>query len=266
MTVVIQEQLAELIEVYEGLACVDDCVRGIVVGGALSFEATADGYEDTVVACFDIEMLIPHDFPRALPEVKEVGGKIASDYPHRNSDGTLCLAVPVEQRRLFCKQPTLLGFVDHLVIPYLYGFSCWEKYGAHPFDEAEHGGEGILRHYIGILNLRDEVAAFAVICFLLEYGYRGHHDCPCGSGLRVRSCHGPALFSLHQYHSEVTIQAEFLAAMGVCCAKCKSGELVLPELLLWRSRRLLKRLMRPSMLAQHRIGAGHVHRSLKLRI
>ena len=134
----------------------------------MGFEASADGLE-TISESFDIELSVPHAFPDRFPQAREAGGRIDTDYEHLNPDGTLCLAVPIEQRRLFLEQPTVLGFVNRLLVPYLYGYSFWRKHGYHPFGEAAHGSEGILRHYVDTLGLRDPVAALAVISFLFEH-------------------------------------------------------------------------------------------------
>jgi len=233
-------QLVELAGIHKELTNIVEGDAEIIVSGSLSFEASADKLE-TIKESFEIELTVPHGFPDTLPQVKETGGRIGADYEHRNPGGTLCLAVPVEQRRVFFEQPTLLGFVNRLVIPYLYGYSFWKKYGRHPFNEAAHGNEGILRHYVDTLSLCDDLAALAVICFLAEHGYRGHHECPCGSGLRVRACHGPALRALHEHHTPQTLQNDFLAIFAVCYAKFQNGHLSLPQPLRLQLVRLLNR-------------------------
>lgn len=237
----LRRQIDDLTSVHKGLVSVEEHGAEIVVSGALPFEASVDEME-TITETFDIELVIPRDFPDALPEVKESSGRIGKDYEHRNADGTLCLAVPVEQRRVFLEQPTLLGFVNGLVIPYLYGHCFWRKYGYHPFDEAEHGYEGIVRHYLGLLDLSDEIAVLAVVCFLFEYGYRGHHNCPCGSGLTVRACHGSSLRALNEQHTRQTIAVDFLAVLDVCFGKYQAGELSFPVTLQRQVRRLLKKI------------------------
>ncbi len=241
MTEELQRQMAELTDVHKHLATVITDAAGTIVAGALPFDASADGLE-VISESFEIELGVPNDFPESLPRVRETGGRIEADYKHRNPTGTLCLGVPVEQRRIFFEQPTLLGFVNRLVIPYLYGYCFFKKHGRHPFDEAEHGHEGILRHYIESLCLRDDLAALRVVCFLLEFGYRGHHDCPCGNGLKVRMCHGPALLKLRQTHNEQSLQNDFLAISNLCFAKYENGELSFPKTLQVQSLRLLKRL------------------------
>ncbi len=237
----LRKQIAELTAVHKGLTHIAECGTAIAVSGNLPFEASADGLE-TITDSFEIELTVPHDFPQTLPRVRETGGRIGADYAHRNPGGTFCLAVPIEQRRVFLEQPTLLGFVNRLVIPYLYGYCYFTAHGRHPFDEAAHGYEGILRHYVETLGLSDDRAALAVLCFLMEYGYRGHHDCPCGSGKRVRACHGPALIALRQTHNNQSLQADFMAVFTLCFAKFQSGEMTFPKPLHLQLLRILKKL------------------------
>ena len=235
----LRKQLSELNTVHKELTHIVEHDTKTLLSGALNFEASADGLE-TITTSFDIELTIPHVFPDQLPQAKEIGGRIGTDYEHLYPDGTLCLAVPIEQRRISFEQPTLLGFVDRLLVPYLYGYCFWSKHGYHPFDEAAHGCEGILHHYFETLRLRDPLAALAVISFLFEHGYRGHHDCPCGSGRKVRVCHGPALRVLHDHHTPETLRDDFLAIFGICFAEFENGRLLFPRPLRNQVVRLLK--------------------------
>ena len=243
MTEDLGKQITELIDVHKGLTNVVEQDEEIVVSGMLPLEGSVDGLE-TITDSFGIEVNIPNDFPKSLPRVKETGGRITANYEHRFTDDTLCLAVPIEQRRVFFEQPTLLGFVNRLVIPYLYGYCFWKKHGYHPFDEAAHGCEGIVRHYIDTLGLRDELAALAVISFLFEHGYRGHHDCPCGSGLRVRACHSRKLRTLHEQHTPQTLLHDFLAIFEVWFAQFQKGRSALPRPLQMQLIRVLAKLKR----------------------
>lgn len=241
MTEDLRQQMAELTGVHKGLTNVVERDAETILSGMLPFEASADGLE-AITESFEIELTIPRDFPAMLPRVRETGGRIGTEYDHRNPSGTLCLAVPVEQHRVFFEQPTLLGFVNRLVIPYLYGYCFWKKHGRHPFDEAAHGHEGILRHYMDTLGLRDDLSALTVISFIFEHGYRGHHDCPCGSGLRVRACHGPALLALYQQHTPQTVRSDFMAVFELCFAKFQDGQLSFPQPLRLQLVRLLNKL------------------------
>ena len=106
MTKDLQNQIAELNGVHKGLTHIVEYDAKTLLSGAVDFEASANGLE-TITDSFDIELTIPHMFPGRLPWAKEVGGRIGTDYEHLNPDGTLCLGVSIEQRRVFFEQPTL---------------------------------------------------------------------------------------------------------------------------------------------------------------
>ena len=217
-----------------------------ILCGPLPFEAAPDGLAP-ITASFEIEMLIPEEYPEILPGVKETGGNIASEYEHVFAGGTLCLAVPIEMRRVFHRQPSLLGFVNNLVIPYFYGYCHWKEHGEHPFGEHKHGGEGVLEYYTDRLQLRDEDTAMAFVCFLHEHGYRGHHDCPCGSGRRLRKCHGPTLLDLHRHHTPLTLQHDLSWALDHYEKKfLREKQQYLPDKLAKQIHRILRRRNRRS--------------------
>src|SRR5688572_6676595 len=104
-------QVAELTCIHQGLSNLAELDHEIVIFGTLPFEASAAGLE-TITDDFEIALRIPHIFPNTLPRARETAGRIEPTYQHINSDRTLCLAVPVEQRRIFFEQPSLIGFVN----------------------------------------------------------------------------------------------------------------------------------------------------------
>ena len=232
-------EIAELLAVHKGIEKTKEHEGEAVLSGILFFETEPDGLVP-ITDSFEIEMLIPGIYPADLPKVRETGGKIDSDYHHVFTDGTLCLAVPIEMRRKFGQEPSLLGFVNRLVVPYFYGYCYWKEYGEHPFGEQKHGGEGIVQYYIEKMNLNDEVSALSFICFLYEYGYRGHHECPCGSGRKIRKCHGPVLRDLHQYHTLHTLRHDLRLALEHCVTQIENRKLQFPNKLTNQIRRILK--------------------------
>ena len=182
----LEAEIAELRREYGGLTRFREMEDCLVVSGPLPFEASSDGHE-TIADAFEIDLIVPAAYPKVLPWVLETSGRIRNDYEHVYTNGKLCLAVPTEERLIFRQEPCLRGFVTNLVIPYCYGYCYWERHGVHPFGEREHGGGGIARFYIDRLGLKGEVQALEVALHLFQYGYWGHHDCPCGSGSAPRS-------------------------------------------------------------------------------
>lgn len=233
-------EVAELRRQHQGLTRLRETDAGCVLSGSLPFEASAEGHE-TIADIFEIDLIVPGSYPKALPWVLETGGRISSDYEHVYEDGKLCLAVPIEERLTFERLPSLLGFVNNLLIPYCYGYCYWERHGVHPFGEREHGRAGIVRFYIDWLDLPGEVEALKVALDLVQHRYRGHHDCPCGSGAKLRNCHRPALMQLDRHHTAATALHDFGAVLAHCVQKAKAGELQLPAELARRIRRYLEK-------------------------
>ena len=202
------QEIDELRQTHKGLTEVTPSEGATILSGLLCFEATADGYSP-IVESFQIEIGISETYSECLPQVRETDNKVDRDYEHVNkggdNDGTLCLAVPVDQRRVFLEQPTLLGFVNKLVIPFLFGYCHWKKDGTYPFGTTEHGHKGIVQHYMDILGLPNESTALAVVSFLYR-GYSGKVPCPCGSGKRARKCHGEVLRALRDQHTKDTLE------------------------------------------------------------
>lgn len=215
----IKKQICELTQIHKGLTDVSHQKRKTIIRGPLSFEASfVEGFP-VISDCFDIELIVLTAYPKILPAAREIGGRIDRNYEHLYQDGTLCLATPIEGRLLFLEQKSLLGFVNRLVVPYLYGYCYWKKYGQHPFGERIHGIEGIVQYYREELRLGNNLNILAMLAFLFEFGYRGHLTCPCGGGLKVRECHSETLLKLHKYHSKHTLENDFLCLLSLCLGK-----------------------------------------------
>ena len=245
MTKRLETHIAELTAAYPQLGVACRRQAETVLAGPLAFEADAENLE-TISASFDIELTVPHGFPNQLPRVRETGGRIRADYEHLFDDGTLCLGVRIEQRRVVAEGPTLLEFVDRLLVPYLYGYCFWRTHGRHPFGEAAHGPEGILNHYLAVLQVNNPLVALAAIRLLYKHGYRNGRSCPCGSGRQVRTCHGTALRDLHDLHTPETLHSDFRAVFEACYERFRRGQLSFPRSMRRQILRLLKKGHGPS--------------------
>jgi len=168
----------------------DGCHR---VKGMIGFTSSANGH--TLQDRYDVEILIPSKYPDFVPLAYEVGGRIPDDF-HRHPDKSLCLAAPLEQKRKFDQTKSLVGFVDNLVVPFLFQHSFYEKHGKMPFGDLSHGISGIIEYYAELFEVNNNVIALSLLKVLAEDNYRGHNECPCGSGFILRKCHGPILLEL----------------------------------------------------------------------
>ena len=142
---------------------------------------------------FDIKVVVPRDFPLALPTVKELSNCIDDLYTHRYPNGYLCLASNLELKMHISKNHDISIFVDKYVIPYLYTYKYFKEYGIYPYGERSHGMMGDLEYLKDLFCVDNWKQVFDIMMFTTQSSYRGHLLCPCGSGKRIRNCHGNIL-------------------------------------------------------------------------
>lgn len=202
----IRDQIAALQEIHKDLAEVTEREYEIVLAGRLYFEACPDD-NMSMHGDFGIELRIPETYPGDLPKAVETGGEISSNYPHL-MDGFLCLETPIGELEQFHKQPVLLGYINRLVIPYLYSYCYWEKFGRCPFGERAHYEKGIVQYYTEKLQLKQEDSVSAIVRYLHDRGYNRNDLCPCGSGKIIRDCHKKELQHLRQISTREALERE----------------------------------------------------------
>jgi len=72
-----------------------------------------------------------------------------------------------------------------------------------PHGELSHGGKGLMEYYMDLFTVSSESAVLGLLQKILAADdYRGHHDCPCGSGWTVRQCHGAILLTLKKIQDQ----------------------------------------------------------------
>lgn len=163
--------------------------------GAFSGEILLNHMYDGVrmTGKFNVDIIVPGEFPLALPMVKELSNRIDKTYPHQYTDGYLCLASNLDLKMHFSRDKDISSFVDKYVIPYFYTYRFFEEYGVYPYGERSHGTMGDLEYLKDLFNVKDWEQVFNIMVFVIQSAYRGHLPCPCGSGRHIRDCHGAIL-------------------------------------------------------------------------
>ena len=130
-----------------------------------------------------------------LPKVWEISNKVKNSYRHLYEDKRLCLATDLEQR-LYLEKHTIIEWIKEYVETYFISYIYYKKYGVFPFGEHSHGEIGtyefIKKHY-KMDNLNEAKSIYLYVC---TQKYRGHLDCPCGSGKKLRNCHGNIILEI----------------------------------------------------------------------
>lgn len=164
--------------------------EGLVLEGNFSFKTKFKDYP-LVDETYKIRIYISNKFPHAIPEVMELEDKIPkTDNYHINDDDTFCLGSPIKLLTLIDKKPTLNGFAEYCLVPFLYAISLKIKYGQDLiFGELAHGTDGIINEYMQIFDVDNKEAVKTIIRILsLKKRVSNKLFCPCQCGNRLGRC------------------------------------------------------------------------------
>ncbi|PYP90132.1 MAG: hypothetical protein DMG65_12290 [Candidatus Angelobacter sp. Gp1-AA117] len=182
-----QWELSELLVKYPGLRLHPSKGLDVIVQGILEFSATQKGGEQ-IDDEYSLRIQIPDRYPRLLPSIWEVNKRIPPKF-HKLDDGSLCLGSETRLRLMLLRSPSILSFVDMCVVPYLYGHSFFEEHGRMPFGELSHGKKGVIEDLAELFGVDERIVLGFVAVAAMKKNVANKRSCPCGSGLRLGSCH-----------------------------------------------------------------------------
>jgi hypothetical protein len=137
--------LDELFDRFPDLSIRPSNSSDLAIAGAIEFQ-TVHPDCGKIIESFDLELRVPQKFPRVLPTVFETKGRIPTTF-HHNGNRDLCLGSLLRLQLIVQRDPTLLGFLERCVIPYLINFAVSQRTDKLPFGELEHGARGLLDDY-----------------------------------------------------------------------------------------------------------------------
>jgi len=140
---------------------------------------------------YKLRIEIPSSFPSEIPVVREKSYKIPRDRKHHinndlvNYTDSLCLGSRIRILQKIHENPTVSGFVEKCVVPFLYSISI----GKFIFGELDHGSKGILKEYKEIFSVttNDQVLNI-LLCISKKKRIANKRICPCGCGYRLGKC------------------------------------------------------------------------------
>ncbi len=149
---------------------------------------------DIVLERFAVEVRLQRESERALPEIREVGGRIPRNADqHVSSDGTLCIVQPASFWFHYPEGLTLSEFLQGPLQSHLAGQVLVARGGVWPLGEWGHGAEGVAQSFSEILGAKAPGVLRALVAAVAGEWIGGHERCPCGSGRKFRKCHGPVV-------------------------------------------------------------------------
>ena len=140
---------------------------------------------------FVLKIIVPKTFPNEIPVVFELEDRFpkTADY-HTYVDGSLCLGSPLSIRKRITDNPTISGFVETCIVPYLFSMSLYLK-GTKTFifGELSHGTFGIIEDYYEIFELETIPQVLSLIDILcMKKNVANKQVCPCGCNQIITKC------------------------------------------------------------------------------
>lgn len=192
-SVISQEMLGleKFLRAYPGMSLKPIRDEYITLEGGFIFSAESNQY-GRVTDSYKLRIDVPSAFPKNLPVVYELAGRIPrEDRYHVNpGDYSLCLGSRLRLLTILAHMPTLIGFAKYCLIPYLYAVSVkLLKGGEFVFGELPHGQRGELLDYVDLLGLRSTNQVLKTISYLGMKRRRANKlPCPCQCGQRLGIC------------------------------------------------------------------------------
>lgn len=182
------QQVNYLLHLYNKLQICTMDETQVVLTGPILVNRSSKGFQ--VCKEYSVKIVIPLE-SEELPYVLDAGNHIDSNYPHRYLSGKLCLETDANIKIRFIDGFFLEAWMIEYVEPYYFSYEFFQRYGEFPFGERGHDWEGIIQTYSDYFNEPDVVKTIKLMAFISGQKYRGHVLCPCGSGQKLRTCHGP---------------------------------------------------------------------------
>lgn len=180
-------QVEELLHLYKELQLESVFESRISLKGRILINRNALGFK--LYKSYYMEIIIPLESEKT-PYVIDLGGHIEDNYPHKYSDGKLCLETDTQIRVRFLDGLSIIEWIEEYVEPYYFSYEYYQRYGRYPFGERSHGAVGLIETYSEFFKEKDLMKTVLLMKAIAASNYRGHALCPCGSGKKYRQCHG----------------------------------------------------------------------------
>ena len=142
---------------------------------------------------FSLKIEIPKAFPKEIPKVWETAERIPrtkkGEY-HINPDNSLCLGSPLRLLDQISKNPSLVGFSETCLVPFLYAVSLKLQNGSDFYmGELNHGSPGIIDDYKKLLGTDDSKNISKILELMgTKKRVANKAPCPCLCGKRLGKC------------------------------------------------------------------------------
>ena len=164
---------------------IDDSGRALISGTFAVVDLNG-----RVLERYKISIELLSDYPRSLPVVCELAGRIPRDSDHHINpgSGTACVLLPDERWKRFPEGTPFRQYLEGPLRDFFLGQSLVFFGDPWPAGEWGHGPFGRREYYQELLGTEDSDQIDRFLFVLSKRNLKTHWDCPCGSGMRIRDC------------------------------------------------------------------------------
>lgn len=187
----LQKVLGDITEDYPDLR-ITRTTESVEITGSLPIIVSG-----TVLDRFLIEIQVDPSYPRKIPRVYELGGRIPKSL-HRHTSpktGEACVCLIDQWSWVASKCPTVLEFINGPVKDFFLWQLCFIQYGKDRCGAWAHERNGRLEFYQAILDTDDPGTIRKFLLHLSEPKYKANWLCYCGSGRKACKCHKSSIIS-----------------------------------------------------------------------
>lgn len=189
------EAIEEFLGAYIGMSLKPSPSNCFIISGKFPVYAQFGDDSCTLVDKeFHLKIIIPCDYPNALPIVYELEQNAlipTSPEYHKNGDLSLCLGSPLALFTQLSQNPSLISFAKACIVPHL-ASAILKKEKGMPFKQGElkHYDEGLEEDLANRFGVKLPLKYVPLILSRLgeKKGKANKKPCPCGSGRNLGSC------------------------------------------------------------------------------
>ncbi|WP_298975932.1 hypothetical protein [uncultured Roseobacter sp.] len=163
---------------------------GIEITGTFSVTPLVEEYQaHGAIASFDIRIEVPWLYPKAEPKVFELGNAFPQNADfHCNPKGDCCICV-FESWRATAQDTSLGAYLNGPIRNFFLSQFIRQETGVWPFDEWKHGRAGYIDACAERLGCKNSFEEVDYLLRVLSHDWpRGHWECPCKSGKKIKAC------------------------------------------------------------------------------
>lgn len=182
-------QVNDVLELHKGLREIELFDGKITLTGSVHFNSKYSKKE-LINDSYLLKISIDPRFPNILPNVYEIEGKIPREIDrHIFSSGKICLGSPLSLQLAYSEDPTINGFIEMCIIPFLYANSYFERNEEYPWGDLDHGYSAVIDDYLDIFKLTNQSQLIQALKILIASTFNANKmRCPCGCRKRFKQC------------------------------------------------------------------------------